>query len=187
MEEADLKKLEESARNRFSSYVKVITEGEKEAFPKVIFKLSVDGKEKTESLIGKYEKCGEAFSYYLPMRRVSSGVGSKTVIKGGVGVLYGNADALQHVEFTTMCTQGKDFDLEICETQNVNNVRSIRKKFTLTKCSFLSHPIKSGDSCYTLLFDFVKFDTENTKATDDGPPGGAKDVVSYNFDEGSTK
>ena len=186
MEQGALEKFLDNARGRFDKYVREIVEGEKEALPKVMFKVTVDGKVKTESAIKKFKEHTEAFYYFLPMRRGSDGVSNKKILQGGSGLLYANSDGLGNLEYTTITVKGFIFDLEIVETQNVNDVASERKVFTLKDCEFIAHPETMGDSTKLFVFEYNKFETRNTKADPEtGNPGGAKDSVEYDFAKGS--
>lgn len=186
MEQGALEKFLDNARGRFDKYVREIVEGEKEALPKVMFKVTVDGKVKTESSIEKFKEHAEAFYYFLPMRRGSDGVSSKKILQGGSGLLYANADALVKLEYTTITFKGFIFELQIVETQNVNDVASERKIFTLKDCEIIAHPEKLGESTMLVAFEYNKFETKNTKADPEtGNAGGAKDVVEYDFAKGS--
>lgn len=188
MDSVNLDRFIVNARGRFDRYVRDIVAGADEALPKVIFKITIDKKVVTKSRITPFEggkDYAEAYYYYLPMYHVSDGTAGDEFLSGGVGSLYVNANAIVLIEHTTMTLKGQKFELEIVETQNVNDEVSKRKSFSLKNVELIAHPEPLGGSCGLFVFEYTEFKTENTKAKEDGTLEGAKDTVGFDYVKGA--
>lgn len=188
MDSVNLGRFIINARGRFDKYIRDIVAGADEALPKVMFKVKIDGKVVTKCSVETLEKLkeyAEAYYYYLPMYRVSDGTAGDEVLKGGLGALYINANAMVNLEYTSITLQGTKFELEIIETQNVNDAVSERKTFSLKDAEIVAHPEQLGGSCALFIFEYSQFDTKNTKAKEDGTLEGQKDAVGFDYKRGA--